>query len=72
MDLPLPAWVSASARRDTDEGIQRMFFYLSKELHISYVELLQMPVPAILSLSIQLSEWNKEQEREMKKVQRHR
>jgi hypothetical protein len=65
----LPDWVKKKSKSQDDE-IFRLYFYLMKELHLSYDDLTNMPIPAILAMAEQLGEYSKEQEKAMKKAQR--
>ena len=47
--------------------ITTSFFYLMKELHISYFELMEMPIPSIFILLEELKEHNIKEEKAMKK-----
>jgi hypothetical protein len=69
----LPPWVTARKQpKDADDDIYRLFFFLHKELNLSFDDLMQMPVPAILEMAEQLNKYGEEQEKEMKKAQRKR
>ena len=47
-----------------------IYFFLMKELGLSYGELQEMPVPALFALVEKTNEYNREQEKKMKKAQR--
>lgn len=64
---PLPPWVAKIGKKKEEGDIKRLFFFLMKELHLSYDDLLNMPVPAIIGLSDEMANFNKEQEKQMKK-----
>lgn len=70
-DIPLPPWVQKinKTRKERDD-VSLMFFYLMKELHLSYADILEMPVPAILSVLDRTGERAKEQERKLKRSKR--
>lgn len=67
-DVPLPPWVQKinKVRKERDD-LSLMFFYLMKELHLSYADILEMPVPAILSVLDRAGEAAKEEQRQMKR-----
>ena len=68
--VPLPPWVSKINSGKQKGSLQTMFFFLMKELHLSYEDLANMPVPAILAMADELNEYNKEQNKQMKKANR--
>lgn len=71
-DVPLPSWVAKINKKSNKESISKIYFFLMKELHLSYADISEMPVPAITALIEELIEFNKEQEKQMKKSQRKR
>lgn len=73
MDNILPPWIK-NKRRDGDfsDEVRFLFFHLMKELHLSYEDIRKMPLPAILAMSETIVEYNKEQEKAMKKARKSR
>lgn len=70
---PLPEWVhKINLKKKESNQVYKLFFYLMKELHLSWSDLMEMPVPAIIQLSEELSEYAKEQEKQAKKANRKR
>jgi hypothetical protein len=62
----MPPWVQEKRK----EGFSNICFWLMKELHLSYQDIMDMPVPAILGLLKEMDAYAKAQERHIKKVKR--
>lgn len=65
----IPDWVVKKFERENDSTITT-FYYLMKELHISYDTLCEMPVPTIILLTKELEKQNKKEEKLLKKTKR--
>lgn len=63
----IPDWVIDKLSPSNEKTLVTNMFYLMKELHVSYDELCEMPVPAIMMLLNELSEHGKREEKAMKK-----
>lgn len=54
----------------TQKSFTTSLFYLMKELHIQYSELMEMPIPSIIVLIQELQEHSDREAKEMKKSNR--
>lgn len=64
---PLPNWIT---RGERDDNLQQAFYVLMKELHLSYDDIMGMPVPAIFSLLRIHAKHVKDEQRELKRARK--
>lgn len=67
----IPSWVQRiNESKKKEDEIFKLFFYLMKELNLSYRDLCEMPVPAIIEIADQLVRHAKEEQKAMKKARK--